>query len=150
MYKPPTIESVLEAEIRNQVNKHKWVLGERQLRDPGFNYSLDDWIKNHFSQWAEWFISPEAGLFYEIVEITKYMNLTEKFEEEWIEKYAASWRKTREDCTHLVNSCINRTTININEIVYFFVPKEKEPFVLLKTATNINARPSSLTYEAYP
>lgn len=148
MYNPPTIEKVLEAEIRNEIEKHKWVLGERISPNPDFNYSMDDWIKNHFCQWAEWFISREAGFFYEIVEIAKYVNLTGNSEEEWIEGYAKSWRKTRDDCTHLVKSCINGNITNINEIVYFFVPKE--PSVFLKTATNINHRPSSLTYEAYP
>ena len=150
MYTPPTIENVIEAEIRKEIKDHKWVLGEELKRDPGFNCALDDWIKNHFYKWAEWFVSPKSGFSYEAAEIAKYLELTGNSEMEWTEKYAASWRKTREDCTHLVNSCTNRSITNISEIVYFFVPKEKEPFVLLKTATNINARPSSLTYEAHP
>ncbi len=150
MYKPPTIENVIEAEIRKEIKDHKWVLGERQMRDPGFNYSLDDWIKNHFYKWAEWFVSSKSGFSYEAAEIAKYVELTGNSEMEWTEKYAASWRKTREDCTHLVKSCINGHITNISEIVYFFVPKEKEPFALPETATHINVRPSSLTYEAHP
>lgn len=38
-------------EMRNEIDKHKWIESEKAERDIGFDVALVDWITNHRNEW---------------------------------------------------------------------------------------------------
>ena len=35
-----------------EITKHKWLLSEKAGRNVGYKKAVDDWMRNHFSDWS--------------------------------------------------------------------------------------------------
>ena len=41
-------------DMKNEIEKHKWIESEKVKNDVGFEYALTDWMEKHRSKWVDY------------------------------------------------------------------------------------------------
>jgi hypothetical protein len=100
-YGRPDSEKLSENE-RKEIELHKYYLSIKAGYDVGWEFTHDDWMKNHSKQWRQHNMKKDSEA--EIKEILKHKWIEsekaghdqgESAVFDWIGKYADKWRKSR-------------------------------------------------------